>query len=174
MPTHTRRIRRKQRGGANTDYWLAVETGYPEDGDIHHKLLIFKTEEEANEANRENDGDEILSFNIEKVSVPSEVRDIYVVYHYHDNYADVITGFSNKAEEYAEFKKRVQEMPFEMSENEVLRSETRVDSCALTHLWNRMNPFHPILFVSFRFATAPIQASQPHPLFLQEPLHSQQ
>lgn len=92
--------------------WIVIQTTTTSDNrDMAHSVYVVKTSTEVEELQTEaEDSYDFMSIDAREFSAKDDMRSLHVVFHYHDNYADVIRTFETHEEANAYYKSNVAEM----------------------------------------------------------------
>jgi hypothetical protein len=92
--------------------WVIIQTTTTSDNrDMVHSVYVVKTSAEVEELKAEaEDSRDFMSIDAREFSAKKDMRVLHVVFHYHDNYADVVGTFETHEEANAFYKSEVAEM----------------------------------------------------------------
>jgi hypothetical protein len=92
--------------------WVIIQTTLtPDNCDMAHSVFAVDSEERVEALQEEaDDSYEFMSINAHEFSATQDMRSLYVVFHYHDNYADCIETFESYEEANTYYTSRIAEM----------------------------------------------------------------
>lgn len=92
--------------------WVVIQTTKTADNrDMAHSVFAVDSEERVEALKEEADQSyEFMSVNADEFLAKDGLRALHVVFHYHDNYADVVGTFETHEEANAFYKSKVAEM----------------------------------------------------------------
>ncbi len=124
---------------------LLIKTTHKESDnrDLMHNVIITQDKSVINELEKENynywEGSGNAPFtqiSKETITVDKEVSSIYIVFHYHDNYADSINTFKTKEEALEFYKKEITSMILDIPDMFYVKSEKLNENTLMSTLYD--------------------------------------
>lgn len=97
--------------------WVVIQTQLTDNRDLVHSLFVVNTYTEVQTLKSDAENSyEFMSIDAHEFIATKDMHSLHVVFHYHDNYADVTMTFESYEEAHAFYKSEVSKMVDSVSE----------------------------------------------------------